>query len=263
MAAAAQYQFAILGSNGGHDEVDYEADWVTPNGLIDYGWRAAHETTVLGKALVKAWYGNESLYNYFTGCSVGGRHALKQIEMFPEDYDGVMAGSPAWWTTHQQLWNLKQATYQAPAGSDYTISTAQFTAIADEVLKQCDPQDGNTDLVISDPYGCNFNPLTLTCGAKGVNSSTCLTQPQLETLYKIYNDWVDVNQTFVYPHVLYGSEAMWAQQIGIGSEQSLEAQYWYSTLHSSQFSPQSSSAALLTPSSAKPARPDQLHLARP
>lgn len=233
MAAAVQYQFAVIGSNGGHDELDYDASWVTPEGLIDYGWRAAHEAIVLGKGLVTAWYGNESVYNYFSGCSVGGRHALKQIEMFPEDYDGVMAGSPAWWTTHQQLYNLKQATYQAPAGSDHTLSTAQFTAISDEVLKQCDPQDGNTDKVISDPYGCRFNPLTLACGANGAaNSSTCLTQPQLDTLHKIYNDWVDVNQTFVYPHTAYGSEAMWASQYGVGEESSLEAQYWYSKSHS-------------------------------
>lgn len=226
MSAAAQYQYAIIGSNGGHDEIDYEPDWVTPNGLIDYGYLAVHESTVLGKSLVKAWYGNESLYNYFSGCSVGGRHALKQIETYPEDYDGVMAGSPAWWTTHQQLWNLKQTTYQAPAGSDHTIPTAMFSVIAAEVLKQCDPQDGNTDLVVSDPYGCSFNPLTLTCGFN--ETTNCLTPPQLQTLYKIQNDWVDVNQTFVYPHVALGSEAMWAQQIGAGDDSTISGQYWYS-----------------------------------
>ncbi|ETS83240.1 hypothetical protein PFICI_05116 [Pestalotiopsis fici W106-1] len=225
MSAAAQYQYAIIGSNGGHDEIDYDPDWVTPNGLIDYGYLAVHESTVLGKALIKAWYGNESVYNYFTGCSVGGRHAFKQIEMYPEDYDGVMAGSPAWWTTHQQLFNLKQTTYQAPAGSDHTIPADMFSVIAAEVLRQCDPQDGNTDLVISDPYGCNFNPLTLACGAN--KSTQCLTSLQLQTLYKIQNDWVDVNQTFVYPHVALGSEATWAGQIGTGTEQAISNQYWY------------------------------------
>lgn len=63
----------------------------------------------------------------------------------------------------------------------------------------------------------------------GENNKTtdCLTSPQMDTLYKIYNDWVDVNQTFVYPHVAYGREAMFASQLGDGSESSISGQLWY------------------------------------
>lgn len=102
MSAGLSYGYATIASNGGHDVSDYDPSWVTPNGLIDYGYRAVHETTVVGKQLITAWYRNESSYNYFTGCSVGGRHALKQAQMYPEDWDGVQAGAPAWWATHQR-----------------------------------------------------------------------------------------------------------------------------------------------------------------
>lgn len=81
--------------------------WETPESLVDWGYRAVHGCTVVAKTMIEAWYGSPSSYNYFTGCSVGGRHALKQLQTYPEDYDGVLAGAPAWWTTHQQLWNLK------------------------------------------------------------------------------------------------------------------------------------------------------------
>ncbi|TGO31415.1 hypothetical protein BHYA_0910g00020 [Botrytis hyacinthi] len=86
-----------------------------------------------------------------------------------------------------------------------------FSVIGEEVLRQCDPQDGLTDLIISDPLGCNSNPLTL-----------------LDTLLSIYNDWVDVNQTYVFSHVLYRSEETCASgNIGDGSASNPANQLWY------------------------------------
>ncbi|KAH7153514.1 Tannase/feruloyl esterase [Dactylonectria macrodidyma] len=217
---------AVIGTNNGHDMLDFEAAWVTgENALLDFGWRATHETTVVGKALIAAWYGTSSAYNYFTGCSNGARHAFKQLQSFPEDFDGVMAGSPAWWTTRQQLWNLKQTTYQAPANSSHTIPEALFSVISDEVLRQCDPQDGVVDKVVSDPVGCNLDLTTLLCDSS--DSTQCLTKEQLGTWAKLYSDWVDVNQTWVFSHALPGSEDMWSNQIGQGGEETIESQYWY------------------------------------
>jgi len=71
--------------------------------------------------------------------------------------------------------------------------------------KQCDPQDGLIDNIVSDPYGCNFDFEALLC--KGTGSTNCLTPAQLETLYKFYNDWVDTNQNFVFPGVALGTDA--------------------------------------------------------
>ncbi|KAF7919077.1 uncharacterized protein EAE98_009397 [Botrytis deweyae] len=86
--------------------------------------------------------------------------------------------------------------------------------------------DGLTDSIISDPLGCNLNRLTLVCTAN--KTTFCLTSPQLDTLLSIYNDWVDVNQTYVFSHVLYGSEETWAGgNIGDGSASSSANQLWY------------------------------------
>ena len=225
MSAGLKYGFAVIGSNSGHDVVNYDDSWVSPEGLIDWGYRAMHESTVLGKALVKEWYGSASQYSYLAGCSTGGRQSFKSAQVYPEDYNGILAGAPAWWTTHQQLWNLKTTTYSAPANSSYSIPSSMFSVISDEVLRQCDPQDGLTDQVLSDPSGCNFDPTTLLCSKN--KTTSCLTAAQLPTLYKLYNDWVDVNQTFVYSHLYYGSEASWAQQIGSGDNATIFSEYWY------------------------------------
>ncbi|KAF7910258.1 hypothetical protein EAE99_011305 [Botrytis elliptica] len=145
-----------------------------------------------------------------TDSDMRGRQSLKELEMFPEDYDGVAASCPAWWTTHNQLWNLKQTLYQSPANSSHSIPTSMFSVIGEEVLRQCDPQDGLTDSIISDPLGCNLNRLTLVCTAN--KTTFCLTSPQLDTLL----------------HVLYGSEETWASgNIGDGSASNSANQLWY------------------------------------
>ncbi|KAJ5263642.1 tannase and feruloyl esterase [Penicillium angulare] len=143
MGTGTHYGFATLSSNLGHVGVDTAGTWAIgrPQAVIDWGYRAWHGVTVLGKLFIKEWYGSAAEYSYFYGCSTGGRQSMKNMQGYPDDYDGILASAPAWWTTHQQLYNLKQTTYQAPANSFHTIPERMFDILATEVLRQCDPQD--------------------------------------------------------------------------------------------------------------------------
>lgn len=49
-----------------------------------------------------------------------------------------------------------------------------------------------------EPYSCRFDPNTLLCTPTS-NTTNCLQKPQMNTLYKALNDWVDVDQTFIFP----------------------------------------------------------------
>ena len=49
----------------------------------------------------------------------------------------------------------------------------------------------------------------------------------MDTLFQVYGDWVDVNQTFVFPHYLFGTESSWSSAIGTGSLSSIENQSGY------------------------------------
>ncbi|PYH88118.1 tannase and feruloyl esterase, partial [Aspergillus ellipticus CBS 707.79] len=229
MGTATHYGFAGVSSNLGHEGIDTAGTWAIgrPEAVIDWGYRAWHGATVLAKLLIEGRYGSQPEYSYFYGCSTGGRQSMKNMQHYPDDYDGIIAGAPAWDTKRQQLYNLKQTTYQAPANSSHTIPEAMFDVIAAEVLRQCDPQDGLVDTIISNPRGCVFNPQTLACNATSTADS-CLTAEQLSTLYKIHNDWVDTNQTYIYGHLLLGSEASWLEgNIGLGEDSTIEQQYWY------------------------------------
>jgi hypothetical protein len=69
--------------------------WLHPQSFVDFGHRATHLMTVTGKQVTEAYYGQPQTYAYFTGCSSGGRQALKEAQMFPDDYNGILAGDPA------------------------------------------------------------------------------------------------------------------------------------------------------------------------
>jgi feruloyl esterase len=47
-----------------------------PELIVDHAYRAIHEMTVKGKAIVEAFYAERPRISYFTGCSTGGRQGL-------------------------------------------------------------------------------------------------------------------------------------------------------------------------------------------
>jgi hypothetical protein len=49
---------------------------------------------VAAKAVIKAFYAQSPKFSYFDGCSSGGRAALHEAQRFPDDYNGILAGSP-------------------------------------------------------------------------------------------------------------------------------------------------------------------------
>ena len=74
----------------------------------DFGFRATHLMTVVGKQVVKAYYGKDPELSYFNGGSTGGQQALQEAQRYPEDYDGIVANIPAHCRTPLHayfLWN--------------------------------------------------------------------------------------------------------------------------------------------------------------
>jgi hypothetical protein len=154
-----------------------------PEKLVDYGYRAIHETAVQGKAIVNAFYGERPKHSYFSSCSNGGRQALMEAQRFPADYDGIIAGAPANDFTHlmaEFVYN-SQALLSDPASY---IPASKMPAISAAALSACDVQDGVEDGLINDPSKCRFDTAKLLCS--GAETKDCLTQPQIAALNKIY-----------------------------------------------------------------------------
>ncbi|KAK4542340.1 hypothetical protein LTR36_006796 [Oleoguttula mirabilis] len=217
MASGASYGFASLSTDTGHSSLLMDGSWAYqhPERLVNWGYRAMHGSVVRGKAITQLYYNSSIAYNYYSGCSTGGRQGLKEVQEFPEDFDGVVVGAPAWQTKHLQPWTLLQGKINLPLNSSTHIPSAKFDIVAAEVLRQCDPQDGVTDNIISDPRGCIFDPAPLGCAADTVNTTDCLTSEQLQTLNQLYTDYRYPNGSLIFPHLELGSEAQWSITLGV------------------------------------------------
>lgn len=125
----------------------------------------------------------------------------------PDDFDGIVAGSPATNFEHLQAWSgmltkLIGAPY--PNSSDTFISSDMWGVIANETLSQCDGLDGVVDGVITEPDDCDFRPEALQCTAE--RPENCLSEPQVATLRKIYEPFYGRDGQLLFPRFDPGAE---------------------------------------------------------
>ncbi|KAI0798386.1 feruloyl esterase B precursor [Xylaria sp. FL0064] len=209
MGTFSHYGFATMSTDTGHISASFDGSWAlnAPETLIDWGYRAMHGSVVLAKEIITNYYAKSEgiKYSYYASCSTGGRQGLKEIQLHPDSFDGISVGAPAWWSPHLAGATLWQGLYNYQESDPKHIDPSLFSTVTAEMKRQCDPQDGLVDNIVSDPYGCNFDFEALLCTS--TKSTECLTAAQLTTLYKFYNDWVDTNQEFVFPGVSLGTDA--------------------------------------------------------
>lgn len=170
--------FATVTTDSGHKVA--QGHWMAdPKARTDYEHRAVHLTATVAKALAARLYGRAVDRSYFTGCSGGGRQALKEMQDYPGDYDGVIAGAPGPYMPLQSvrmLWFALQQKW-TPAGA---LSDADWALYESRAIAACDANDGVKDGVISKPLGCGFKTATLLC--KPGQADGCLTAPKLAML---------------------------------------------------------------------------------
>jgi feruloyl esterase len=226
MLEALKAGFATMSTDNGHitdtsqPNGGSEQTWALghPEKLLDFAFRAMHVSTVAAKQVVRRYYGRTPLRSYFVGCSQGGHHALMEASRYPADYDGIVAGAPAWHWVNQMInatWNSQ------PALKDPTAITAQSVQILNKaVIAACDKRDGLEDGMISDGRRCHFDPATLLC-KPGDAPDTCLTQVQVDAANRIYQGARKSDGTVLFQGFARGSElkwpSMWASKTPGGS----------------------------------------------
>jgi feruloyl esterase len=95
------------------------------------------------KAIIKAYYTAGPTHSYFQGCSYGGKQALTEVQRYPNDFDGVIAGDPAnWLTRHYSSGHIWMA--QAVEGDGW-LPPNKVQLLADVVNASCDVLDGVKD----------------------------------------------------------------------------------------------------------------------
>jgi feruloyl esterase len=199
--------FATVGANNGHNGTSGLPFYNNTEVVHDFADRSIHLGVVIGKQITAQYYGSPHTKSYYLGCSTGGRQGFKSVQTYPEDFDGVVAGAPAFAFTNLTSWS---ATFYKIFGANSSAPTfipagKLWTVIHNEVLKQCDGLDGVVDGILEDPSLCQFRPEALICGSKG-NGTDCLSPAQAGAVREALSDYYGVDGSLIYPGMQPGSE---------------------------------------------------------
>jgi len=181
MPEALRRGYATAGTDTGHQEQGGEWAIGHPEKMIDFAYRSTHEMTVQSKEIIQAFYGQDATHSYFKGCSTGGRQALMEAQRYPDDYDGIIAGSCA--NRHVHMWTAAVAqSIDLSRHPEGNLSAEKASLVNEMVMSTCDTlKEG----FLNNPRQCKVDFSNLLCSA-GRDEDTCLTTPQLKTVETFY-----------------------------------------------------------------------------
>jgi hypothetical protein len=202
--------YATAGTDTGHEGSPIQAGWALGNDerLTNYGSLGVHRTAETAKALIQTYYGRAPEKSYFLGCSNGGRQGMMEAQRYPDDFDGIVAGAPAYDFTEVATSFVKNMKAVYPDPSKLTpllLSPAVMKMIETKVLAACDAKDGVADGVLDDPRACDFKLAVIPPCPADTAADDCLTRAQRAAVEAIYRPIADKDGV-VYPGQPYGDE---------------------------------------------------------
>ncbi|CAE6505373.1 unnamed protein product [Rhizoctonia solani] len=210
-----KYGFAVASTDTGHSGTDTDGSFAmsNPESQVDFGHRAVHLSAVFSKQIVELYYRRKAKFNYWIGCSSGGKQG-KLIGPNSRYFDGVVAGAPAqWWSRLNGFAihvNMLNSDSSKPGA---IIPTSFFQILYREVTSQCDGLDGVHDGIIANPRRCKPDLARVACKSPSrspfVDSITCLSDEQVDTLAGIYQNWTSISGDLLHPTAEPGSEFGW------------------------------------------------------
>jgi len=239
MANAMRRGYAVIGGDTGHQTATSD-DLLWGAGhrekIIDWGTRSIHSITEAGKRIIAWIQGKASRRAYFCGCSTGGHQGYAEIQHYPNDFDGIIAGAPGNNRVRLNVGFLWQFLSNHNSNDNTTpiIPASKLPLITRAVLATCDAQDSAVDGVIDDPRACNFAPSVLLC--RDGDADDCLTALQLAALRKMYDGPQNPRTGVqIYPGWLKSSEALTVRANGLptsgwdrywGTTEPARANFW-------------------------------------
>lgn len=120
----------INGKWGFRENTD-ELDW---NQILYWAYRGTHEMTVIAKEIIKIVYQKPASYAYLQGTSAGGRQTMVMAQLYPKDFDAVVAGyQAAPWIPLliSEAWG-----YIVLNNENYKLPPAKLKAVRDATLEK-------------------------------------------------------------------------------------------------------------------------------
>ena len=179
------------GTDLGHPDGDC-IPGVNPDGtynsqfIEDFIRIAIKQQVLWMKRVAKTYYAMAPAFNYWNGCSTGGRQGYLLAQELGDQLDGIAAHAPAiFWTRFQtaQMWG-QLAMVQLVGGPIDPAKLAQTQASA---VAACDGADGIRDGIIEDPRTCHFDARANICGKATAPGTNCLTAQEANVVNLIWD----------------------------------------------------------------------------
>jgi len=154
--------------------------------IQDFIRNAIKQQVLFSKAIARTYYATKPAYNYWNGCSTGGRQGYLLAQELGGELDGILANAPAmYWTRFQtaQMWG--QVVMRNLVGGP--IAAAKLNQATASAIAACDAADGVADGVIDDPRTCKFSATANICGAPTAPATNCLTPAEAEAIDKVWD----------------------------------------------------------------------------
>ena len=203
--------YATAGTDTGHEGDGLTADWAFNNmeRQLNFGRLAVHRTAVVSKSVIRTLHCADPAYSYFLGCSRGGGQAMVEAQFYPDDFNGIVAGAPAFGWPAIGAKFIEGCKYNYPNPSDVSkpvITNDNLRLLQDYILQQCDNLDGVSDRIINDPRDCKINFSKLPLCPDNKTGTNCFTQEQITAIKSIYSP-IMVDNKMIYPGFPVGLEA--------------------------------------------------------
>src|SRR6185503_15214201 len=96
--------FAVVASDSGHEGAVFDASFFADQqASLDFLYQSIGKVMAVARPLVAAHYAKPIAHSYFVGCSTGGREAMISAQRYPDEFDGIVVGSPAMRTNYSNL----------------------------------------------------------------------------------------------------------------------------------------------------------------
>jgi hypothetical protein len=180
LIAAASEGYAAIVTDGGwptnnpYDYAHHEDGTVNLQSLKHYASTSLNDLSILGKAITAQYYGRPANKSYWNGCSQGGRQGFALAQLHPDAFDGIAASAPPVDWEHLMPAGFWSQVTMHELG--VWLDPCELQALTIAAVAACDPLDGVTDSIISDPDNCHFDPYSLvgttaSCGWRRVTIS--------------------------------------------------------------------------------------------
>jgi Tannase and feruloyl esterase len=172
--------------------------WVNSNhtfnlqAIEDFFRIGIKQQILFSKQIAGIYYQMSPVFNYWNGCSTGGRQGYLLAQELPDELDGILANAPAiYWTRFQtaQMWGqiaMFDLAGETPPGA---IPSNKLQAVQQAAIGACDLNDGAQDGIIDDPRTCNFSASANICPASGPKPPNCvpLTSAEAAAVDKLWD----------------------------------------------------------------------------